>query len=89
MEPEWQVVQRAEYHQATLALDALREKDREVLLLAAWEELSNDQIAAIVGCSTDAAAQRVHRAKKKLARKYSALTRSGPPPSVADESETA
>jgi RNA polymerase sigma-70 factor (ECF subfamily) len=88
-EPESQVVQRSEYDQVHTALGALREKDREVLLLAAWEELSNHQIATILGCTTEAAAQRLHRAKKKLGRTYRALSRSGPPPSVADESEKA
>jgi RNA polymerase sigma-70 factor (ECF subfamily) len=88
-QPENQVVQRTEYDQVHTALDALREKDRAVLLLAAWEELSNHQIATILGCTTGAAAQRLHRAKKRLGRTYRALSRSGTPPSVADESERA
>jgi RNA polymerase sigma-70 factor (ECF subfamily) len=86
-QPDWEVVQRAEYDQVHAALGSLREKDREVLLLAAWEELSNDQIAAAVGCSPEAAAQRVHRAKKKLGSAFRAL--SGRPPTVANGSERA
>jgi RNA polymerase sigma-70 factor (ECF subfamily) len=89
VQPDWQVVQRAEYHQVHAALSVLRGKDREVLLLAAWEELSNDQIAAAIGCSTEAAAQRVHRAKQKLGRAFRALSTSGQPPTVADGSERA
>lgn len=88
-QPDWEVVQRAEYDQVHAALSALREKDREVLLLAAWEELANDQIAATIGCSPEAAAQRVHRAKKKLGSAFRALSRSGPPPTVANGSERA
>lgn len=88
-QPDWQVVQRAEYHQVHAALKGLREKDREVLLLVAWEELSNDQIAAVIGCSTEAAAQRIHRARQRLGRRFRALSRSGFPPTVADGSERA
>ena len=87
-QPELQVVQSAEYRQVHEALDALPEKDREILLLAAWEELSNGEIAAVVGCSTAAAAQRLHRAKRKLGRTYRAMSRSGSPPAVAHGSES-
>lgn len=87
IQPDWEVVQRAEYDQVHEALNGLREKDREVLLLAAWEELSNDQIALIVGCSTEAAAQRVHRAKQKLGRTFRALSQR--PPTVANGGERA
>ena len=72
-QPDWHVVQRAEYRQLHEALVAMREKDREVLLLAAWEELSNESIAVVLGCSTPAAAQRLHRAKKRLGRTFRAL----------------
>ena len=73
-QPESQIVQHAEYDQVHAALQALREKDREVLLLAAWEELSNAQIAAALGCSTQTAAQRLHRAKRKLGRTFRAIS---------------
>lgn len=78
-QPETQVVQREEYRNVQLALESLRAPDREVLLLAAWEELSNDQIARVVGCSVPAAAQRVHRAKQRLGRAYRTLSADGPP----------
>jgi len=86
VQPDWQVVQRAEYRQVHAALSGLREKDREVLLLSAWEELSNDQIATVLGCSVEAAAQRVHRARQRLGRSFRALSRGGPSPN-ADGSE--
>lgn len=88
-QPDWQVIQRAEYHLVQSALGGLREKDREVLLLAAWEELRNDQIAAVIGCTTDAAAQRVHRAKQRLGRSFRALSHDGPSSTVADGGATA
>lgn len=88
-QPDWEVVQRVEYGQVHAALQALRKKDREVLLLAAWEELSNEQIAETIGCSPEAAAQRVHRAKKKLGTTFRAQSRTGPSPRIANESERA
>ena len=51
---------------ATLA--TLRERDQEILRLAAWEELSHGEIAALVGCSENAVAIRVHRARDRLAK---------------------
>ena len=89
VQPDWQVVQRLEYDQVHAALGDLRDRDREVLLLAAWEELSNAEIAQVIGVSTQAAAQRIHRAKQRLGRKYRAISQTGPPPPVAEEGEQA
>jgi RNA polymerase sigma factor (sigma-70 family) len=50
------------------ALLRLAEADREVLRLAAWEELQPAEIAAVVGCSANAAAVRLHRARQRLAQ---------------------
>ena len=52
-------------------LDALRsmpEKDRELLLLIAWEQLHMRSAAAVVGCSVGAAGVRLHRARRRLRR---------------------
>lgn len=49
------------------ALDSLREADREVLMLVAWEELSHAEIGEVLGISANASAIRVHRARKRLA----------------------
>ena len=84
-EPEPQVIQRDEYHQVHEALAMLREKDREILLLAAWEELSHAEIARILGCSPAAAAQRLHRAKRKLGITYRALARRRRSPATTNE----
>jgi RNA polymerase sigma-70 factor (ECF subfamily) len=53
---------------ALAALDALSEKDREILLLAAWEGLDPRQMAAVLGCSPNAASVRLHRARRRLER---------------------
>ncbi|MFI9802786.1 RNA polymerase sigma factor [Streptomyces sp. NPDC052301] len=48
------------------ALDRLSPADREVLRLAAWEELGADEIAVALGCGSRAAAMRLHRARGRL-----------------------
>jgi RNA polymerase sigma-70 factor (ECF subfamily) len=53
----------------TLVHEALRRlgpRDREVLLLAEWEELSPAQIAAVLGCLTVTARGRLHRARRRF-----------------------
>jgi RNA polymerase sigma-70 factor (ECF subfamily) len=62
--------ERAEWSEAleaTLAaLSTLGARDREVLLLHAWEGLQGEDLAAALGCSTGAAAARLHRARRRL-----------------------
>lgn len=49
------------------AFDSLDEDDREVLRLAAWEGLRNAELAALLGVSTNAAALRLSKARRRLA----------------------
>jgi RNA polymerase sigma-70 factor, ECF subfamily len=49
------------------ALRTLRPGDREILRLAAWDGLSNSELAVAVGCTENAATIRLHRARKRLA----------------------
>jgi len=51
------------------AFDRLQPEERELLALVAWEGLSAVEIAAIVGCSPNAVRIRLHRARRKLARR--------------------
>nr|NIS43968.1 RNA polymerase sigma factor [Desulfuromonadales bacterium] len=69
-EPEPQVVRRAEYDQVLAAASRLKPADQEILRLAAWEELPHDQISRLLGCSVAAVDQRLHRAKKRLAKEF-------------------
>lgn len=69
-EPEPQVVRLAEYEHALRAAGRLRPADQEILRLAAWEELPHDQISRLLGISVAAVDQRLHRAKKRLAKEY-------------------
>ncbi|GAA1924356.1 hypothetical protein GCM10009737_27560 [Nocardioides lentus] len=48
------------------ALASLRERDREVLMLAYWEDLDTAGLAAALGCTTGTAAVRLHRARRRL-----------------------
>lgn len=48
------------------ALEGLRPSDREVLRLAAWEQLGPAEIAVVLGCSANAAALRLSRARRRL-----------------------
>jgi RNA polymerase sigma-70 factor (ECF subfamily) len=68
------VVRGAEEHEALAALQRLRSNDREILMLAAWEELSGPEIARALGISVSAAEQRLHRAKKRYARVFNPAT---------------
>lgn len=55
--------------QASPILDAmarLKPADQEVLRLSAWEDLGAQEIAAVLGVSTNAATIRLHRARKRL-----------------------
>jgi RNA polymerase sigma-70 factor (ECF subfamily) len=49
------------------ALASIKERDREALLLTAWEGLSVEQAAAVLGCSPEAFRKRTERARRRLA----------------------
>ncbi len=66
--PDEQIVRRAETEAVLAAVRRLGRRDREVLMLAGWEELSGPEIAQVLGITVAAAEQRLHRAKKRLAR---------------------
>jgi RNA polymerase sigma-70 factor (ECF subfamily) len=48
------------------ALHGLKETDAELLRLTAWEGLSHADIAVVLGCSENAVAIRLHRARARL-----------------------
>jgi RNA polymerase sigma-70 factor (ECF subfamily) len=60
---------------AFAALATLAPADQEVLRLVAWEDLSNQQIAAVLGITPNAVAIRLHRARARFA---DALARATP-----------
>lgn len=54
-------------HRLEVALRALNERDREVLLLVAWDHLEPARAACALGITTGAFAVRLHRARRRLA----------------------
>jgi RNA polymerase sigma-70 factor, ECF subfamily len=55
------------------ALARLSERDRETLMLVAWEELSSVRAARAAGCTRAAFAVRLHRARGRLAAQLASL----------------
>jgi RNA polymerase sigma factor (sigma-70 family) len=66
--PELVVIRHFEDAELADALRKLRPADRELLLLANWEELPHSDIGEMLGCSAHAVDQRIYRAVHRLAR---------------------
>ncbi len=75
--PEPQVVRRIEERDLVDALYRLRPNDREIILLAAWEELPRRDIARAMGCTSNAATKRLNRALDHLAEELGSRRRRG------------
>jgi RNA polymerase sigma factor (sigma-70 family) len=67
-DPEVQMLRSEEQQALWRAYRRLSADDQEVLRLAAWEELSQEQIGVALGCDPVAARQRLHRARARLAK---------------------
>jgi RNA polymerase sigma-70 factor (ECF subfamily) len=52
----------------TQAIRRLPEGEAEALRLVAWEQLTHEQAGRVLGCSSNAVALRVHRARARLRR---------------------
>lgn len=46
----------------------LRERDHGILMLSYWEELTTAELAQALGCSSSAAAVRLHRARRAFGK---------------------
>lgn len=66
--PDVAIVRREQDREVHDALRRLKSEDRELLRLALWEELPREDLAAYRGCNRHAAAQRVYRATRRLAK---------------------
>jgi len=60
------------------ALAELPEKEREVLMLSAWEELSSPEAAEVLGCTATAYRIRLHRARRRLRERLAERELPGP-----------
>lgn len=56
----------SEHRPVLSALARLSARDREAILLVAWEDLDAEEAATAMGCSTVAFRVRLHRARKRL-----------------------
>lgn len=66
-DPETLVIRRSEDHEVLEKLAELRPADQEILRLSIWEELSNIEIAEVLGIEAHAATMRLGRARNRLA----------------------
>jgi RNA polymerase sigma-70 factor (ECF subfamily) len=62
------VARKAEDAEVVEAVRRLNPKDREIVMLYAWEELPRAIIAEMMGMTRTAVDQRIHRSYKRLAR---------------------
>jgi DNA-directed RNA polymerase specialized sigma24 family protein len=59
------------------ALSAPRSDHREILTLAAWDDLDNNESAVVLGITPAAVAVRLHRARARLTRELGRLGATG------------
>ena len=84
--PEVIVVRSEQDAEVMAAVAGLNPRDREILLLSVWEELTAREIGVALDISTAAAEQRLHRAKKRFARTLDGwFTTAKTPPDAAQE----
>ena len=58
--------ERSDLPEVVAALKQLHRDDQEILRLAAWEGLTGAELAVALECTENAAAIRLHRARKRL-----------------------
>ncbi len=90
IDPGVLVVQNTEDEVVMSAVRRLQPKDREIIMLDAWEELSRHDIAEVMGMTRSAVDQRIHRAYKRLARSLEPMIEIHPTnsPPVAEQGGT-
>jgi RNA polymerase sigma-70 factor (ECF subfamily) len=67
-DPSALIVQSARDQEVVAAVRKLKPKDREIVMLYAWEDLPRDVIAEMTGMTRAAIDQRIHRSYQRLAR---------------------
>jgi RNA polymerase sigma factor (sigma-70 family) len=73
---EQNLQRQGELEDVAAAFACLSERDREILALAAWEGLAAADLGRVLGCSSNAARIRLHRARRRLARHLGSLDES-------------
>ena len=89
-DPSDLVIQSARSREVVAAVRRLKPKDREIVMLYAWEDLPRDAIAGMMGMTRAGIDQRIHRAYKRLARLLEPIpeTHAVPSPPIADQGRT-
>jgi RNA polymerase sigma-70 factor (ECF subfamily) len=87
-DPAFLVVQGSDDAAVATAVRGLSGRDREIVMLYAWEDLPRDDIAQIMGMSRAAVDQRIHRSYQRLARVLEPMIKPLPSPPVAEEGAT-
>jgi RNA polymerase sigma-70 factor (ECF subfamily) len=72
-EPETAVLRHEHHTTLHHALHRLAKHDQDVLVLRFFEELTTEEIAAVLGCTPDNVYVRLHRALKRLRRHMTKL----------------
>src|SRR5262245_51277210 len=78
LDPGAVVVQSDRSREVEAAVRSLKPKDREIVMLYAWEELPRSVIAEMMGISKVAVDQRIHRSYERLARVLQSGTATDP-----------
>jgi len=66
-DPAILVLQSSRDQEVVAAVRNLKPKDREIVMLYAWEDLPRDAIAEMMGMTRAAIDQRIHRSSQRLA----------------------
>jgi RNA polymerase sigma factor (sigma-70 family) len=90
VDPAALIVQSARDQEVAAAVQKLKPKDREIVMLHAWEDLPRDTIAAMLGMTRAAVDQRIHRSYQRLARTLEPIldTRAVNSPPIAEKGGT-
>jgi RNA polymerase sigma-70 factor (ECF subfamily) len=88
VDPAFLVVQSSDDAEVASAVRKLDRRDREIVMLYAWEDLPREDIAELLGMTKAAVDQRIHRAYQRLARALEPLINPIPSPPVAEEGAT-
>ena len=88
VDPALLVVQSSDDVDVATAVRNLSPKDREIVMLYAWEDLPRNDIAEIMGMTKSAVDQRIHRSYQRLARALEPLIKPIPSPPIAEEGAT-
>lgn len=71
--PEGSALERERREQVRSLLNCLKEKDRAMIVMRYWQDLSYEEIAEALGLTASAVKSRLHRARRSLAHTWGAL----------------